>query len=182
MEALTANWWRARDVFMPNGPTTRDERYVWEALRRARTEDIWALEGKSPALVVPCDPGKQWNNIEPSERIKMQEGDTVRYQGPDRFTGQPKMAPELMTAWLDFHPEWVKHETARVIAEAFEKLRQAKRDRRAVIRNSRRLLGPRGKRRWVKPRGRPPELRIKVGRDNRKVGNTKPQAKKVVSA
>jgi hypothetical protein len=42
-EALTANWWRARDAYMPDGPKTRDERYVWEALRLARTDDVRAV-------------------------------------------------------------------------------------------------------------------------------------------
>lgn len=167
--ALTENWWRARDAFMPTGPKTRDERYVWEALRRARTEDVSALDGRSAPLVVPCDPAKQWHHIEPNERASMSEHDTVRMLKPN------KMTPELMDAWLAFHPEWVKHETARVVAEAMGRLRQAKRDRRAVRRANRRRVGPRGRQRWVNPRGRPPGLKTKLG-------TTKRTAKKVVSS
>lgn len=160
VEALTANWWRARDAYMPDGPKTRDERYVWEALRRARTEDIWALEAKSPCLVIPCDPALQWENIEPTERIKMSEGDTVR------FVPARKMTPEHMAAWLSFHAEWVAHEIPRVVLEAIAKIRAAKSDRRAERRRKMWAPGGRvmrnGRRVYVKPRGRKPDLSVKV--------------------
>lgn len=40
VEGLTANWQRAREAYFPGGPTTRDEKFVWNWTRLARTEDV----------------------------------------------------------------------------------------------------------------------------------------------
>lgn len=156
--ALVANWERAREAYLSAGPKTRDEQYASEALRRARTEDIWALEAKSPCLVIPCDPAKQWENIEPYERVKMGWKDTVRADPP------PTMTPELVDAWLAFHPTWVEHELARVVGGARQRLSSAKRERSAELRKSRKQVTRRGRRVTLKRPGPRPSIRVQLPR------------------
>lgn len=154
--ALVANWEAVRDAYLPAGPKTRDEQYVWEALRRARTEDIWALEDKSPCLVVPCDPSVQWQNIEPTERVKMGPNDTVRAV-PLRT-----MTPELTEAWLAFHSTWVSAELSVVVDGARQRLSTAKRERNAELRKSRKQVTRRGKRVVLKRPGPRPSIRVQL--------------------
>jgi hypothetical protein len=170
IEALTDNWWQARKAYL-HYPTTRDEKYVWEAVRRARTIDVWELEGKSPALVIPwcVELMGDARHVEPSEVGKVNEGDTVRPEIPRRMT------PALMAAWLEFHPRWVRAEVRRVVAEAEDRLRRTKRDLAAERRKNRndRRVTRRGKRRYKKRPGPRPSLRVQV----RKIGATKSKRK-----
>lgn len=156
--ALVANWEEARNAYLPNGPKTRDEQYVWEALRRARTDDIWALEGKSACLRVPCDPSVQWQNIEPYERVKMGQNDTVRAV-PLRT-----MAPELKAAWLAFHPTWVAKQLRVVVDASRQRLSRAKRERNAELRKSRKQVTRRGRRVTLKRPGPPPSIKVRLPR------------------
>lgn len=156
--ALVGEWERARDVYLPAGPKTRDEQYVWEALRRARTEDIWALEDKSPCLVIPCDPSVQWQNVEPTERVKMGPNDTVRAV-PLRT-----MTPELTEAWLAFHSTWVKAELSVVVDAARQRLSRAKRERSAELRRSRKQVTRRGRRVTLKRPGPRPSIKVQLPR------------------
>ena len=170
--ALVANWEAARDAYLPAGPKTRDEQYVWEALRRARTEDIWALEDKSPCLVIPCDPSVQWENVEPTERVKMGPNDTVRAV-PLR-----SMNPELTEAWLVFHPTWVNAELSVVVDAARQRLSTAKRERNAELRRSRKQVTRRGRRVTLKRPGRRPSIRVTLP----KIGVSKSKPKKSSTA
>ena len=156
--ALVANWEGARDAYLPAGPKTRDEQYVWEALRRARTEDIWALEDKSPCLIIPCDPSVQWQNVEPTERVKMGANDVVRAV-PTR-----SMTPELAGAWLAFHPTWVANQFPVVVDAARQRLSRAKRERNAELRKSRKQVTRRGRRVTLKRPGPRPSIRVSVPR------------------
>jgi hypothetical protein len=134
VEALTLNWQRAREAYMPDGPTTRDERFVWNAIRMARSEDVRSI------LEAVTD-FKSRPNADPDEWFTL---------------------PGMAEAWLKAHPEWARGNIAPVVAEAVNDLRTFKRDRRAENARKRYTSRSYGHRRTVRHRGPLPPITVKV--------------------
>jgi len=128
-----------------DGARSRDDRYVKAAIDRARDDDINAHFGVSQRetsfSVVPFD-GEEDLAASATEDYRVVVDPDLRIQ-PKEPT---RLSPELMAAWLVFHPTWVAKQVPLVMAEAIQRLRAMRsemlagrrRKRKHVVRNGRR--------------------------------------------
>jgi len=153
---------------MPKRPTDKDGQRVWDAVRDACIDDVNAQYGITErdtgfSIGASLDSDEGQALAAAGAMVDREYADIVVHVDEDkRVMQQPtrKLSPELMAAWLEFHPTWVADRMPAVVADAIHALRTEKRDRRADIRTGRVRVMVNGKRRSTRIRGPLPAIAI----------------------
>jgi hypothetical protein len=161
IKQLGKNWDRAKESWFPDGPRTRDDRYVAAAIDLARDNDINSHFGVSERLssyrAVPFDSDEELPALAVADfRIHVDKDQRIR---PENGT---RLSRELMAAWLKYHPEWVAKQLPVVVADAIQRLRMMRSEELAERRRKRKNVWRNGRRTKVNRSGPKPSRKLNL--------------------